>query len=220
MDIEFWKQRWQQDQIGFHLNKTNPHLVNHWLNLGLAPGSTVFVPLCGKSLDLIWLANQGYHVLGVECSERAVKAFYNENKLVVQRAKYKAFEVYNSNQITILQGDFFDLDSSLLEEIDVVYDRASLIALPASMRDQYARHLLDILPPVAKVILITLTYNQSLMSGPPFSVSDDEVSQHYAHRYTISSLYQENILLQEPRFEQQGLDYLVESVFFLDPLNS
>ena len=219
MDIEFWKQRWQQDQIGFHLNSVNSHLLNHWLNLDLVPGSTVFVPLCGKSLDLVWLANQGHHVLGVECSEQAVKAFFSGNKLPVQQAEYKGFHVYNSDRITILQGDFFDLDASLLEDVNAVYDRASLIALPESMRDQYARQLQDILPSAAQLVLITLMYDQSLMPGPPFSVSEDEVSRHYAHRYSISLLYQEDILLQEPRFGQQGLDYLTESVFLLGPLN-
>jgi thiopurine S-methyltransferase len=218
MDIEFWKQRWQQDQIGFHLNTANPHLVNHWLNLSLMPGSTVFVPLCGKSLDLIWLANQGHHVLGVECSERAVHAFFDENKLPVQVAEYKGYTVYNAGQITLLHGDFFHLDASLLEDVDAVYDRASLIALPESMRSQYAKTLVDVLPPTARVMLITLSYNQSLMSGPPFSVSDEEVRRFYAHRYNISTLHQENILPQESRFEQQGLDYLLESVFLLDPL--
>ena len=79
MDPAFWHSRWQEGRIGFHQDRPTPLLVEHWTSLGLAQGSRVFVPLCGKSLDMAWLASQGHRVLGVELSAMAVRAFYEEH---------------------------------------------------------------------------------------------------------------------------------------------
>ena len=136
MVIEFWRQRWLENQIGFHLDETNAYLLKYWPTLDLDIHATVFVPLCGKSKDLLWLAEQGYHVIGVECSELAVSAFFNEHQLsykVVDNQFHKHY-ISNSLNIELLHGDFFDMDKVLLDSVDAVFDRASLVALPADMR--------------------------------------------------------------------------------------
>ena len=215
MEQAFWQQRWQQNQTGFHLDRVNPALIAHWGDLNLPGGSTVLVPLCGKSLDLIWLAGQGHHVIGVECSELAVQAFFDEQKLAYRQADYKGFSVFNADNISILKGDYFDLDKELLEDVAAVYDRASLVAMPADMRKKYAELLKRCLPAHSQMLLITLNYDQQRMPGPPFAVSDGDVEQLYGDDFRIRPLLQQDILPEEQRFAEKGLDYLVETVFHL-----
>ena len=73
MHAEFWQARWARSEIGFHLPEVNPYLQQYWPALGLPEGARVLVPLCGKSLDLVWLVEQGHAVIGVELAERAVQ---------------------------------------------------------------------------------------------------------------------------------------------------
>lgn len=216
MDIDFWNQRWQEKQTGFHLDKVNPSLVKYWDQLNIEKNTTVFVPLCGKSLDMIWLANQGHEVVGVECSELAVQQFMAENKISYQKGEYSNFNIFRGQGISLLQGDYFSLSHELLEDVAVVYDRAALVAMPTDMRQQYVSRQLQLLPEGVKVLLITLDYNQSLMSGPPFAVSHEEVTAHYNNLFNIRVLSRVNILQMEPRFKQRGLDYLTETVYLLE----
>ena len=216
VDIKFWEQRWKEKQTGFHRNSVNPYLVAHWDSLAVKQDSVVFVPLCGKSLDVIWLANQGHSVIGVECSALAIEEFMDENKLSYQKGKYNDFDLYTSSDIHLICGDYFSLSSELMEEVSAVFDRASLIALPAEMRKKYVDKQIEILPENVKLLLVTLEYNQQLMNGPPFSVSQHEVMNLYQDEFKVNELSRNNILHDEPRFKQRGLDFLTEAVYLLE----
>jgi len=213
MQLEFWEQRWNQNQIAFHLPTVNPYLIKFWPLFNLQPQSQVFMPLCGKSLDLAWLANQQYSVLGVECSEKAIKDFFKEQKLHSQLNKLKQFNSYSNGNINLLQGDFLKLDKEILADVSMVYDRASLIALPEPVRQQYVSTLSEILPESAEYLLVTLDYNQKLMSGPPFSVSHEEVIRLYKPRYDIEILFESDVLEEHQKFKERGLNYLTERVY-------
>lgn len=212
MQADFWHQRWEENRIGFHLEQVNPYLVEYWPSLGLAPASRVFVPLCGKSRDLLWLAGQGHEVIGVEISPIAVRAFFEENRLQPEVTTEGAFEIWSVEQITVLLGDFFELQPAQLGEVAGVYDRASLIALPAEMRPDYVAHL-NALCPSAPRLLITLDYDQAQMSGPPFAVSDAEVEALYADRGSLTRLAATDVLAENDRFRERGLERLVETVW-------
>ena len=213
MKIEFWEQRWDEGSIGFHLSEVNPYLTKYWSCLGIDNEAVVLVPMCGKSLDMIWLISQGYSVLGVECSEKAIKAFSNEQKLDLQANSYKNFTAHKGSQVSILEGDFFKLDKDSLSKLSAVYDRASLVALPELMRKQYVKLLAENLPLHVNMLLVTIEYNQALMSGPPFSVSNDEVERLYKPHFLVEKLYQEDIVNKQPRFKQKGLDMMIERVY-------
>ena len=217
MDPDFWHARWHNNQIGFHLNQVNPYLVRYWSELDPQPESVVLVPLCGKSLDLVWLASQGYHVVGVEISPIAVESFFIEQKIdTVQQGEYRGFKVYSAEGLSLLNGDFFNLDSEFTEDVSLIYDRASMVALPESMRDQYAEKILELTRPGMRILLVTFEYDQEKMDGPPFSVHEAEVYRHYEQHFAIKKLASENILAESPRFAARGLDKLVESVFLLE----
>jgi thiopurine S-methyltransferase len=193
----FWHQRWQNQQIGFHLQSVNPLLAGHFRALALQAGQRIFIPLCGKTLDIHWLLAQGIHVVGAELNQLAVDTLFAELGLtptITQSGALRHYHAVDQHAVTIdiFQGDFFALDQALLGQVDAIYDRAALIALPAELRVIYSKHLIDITNS-APQLLISFHYDQSLLAGPPFNVSADEISAHYAEHYSISLLADERL---------------------------
>ncbi len=215
MNPEFWLQNWQDHKIGFHQAEINSHLRTFWQQLNLVTDSRVFVPLCGKSLDLLWLCQQGHHVLGVELSPLAVSDFFAENELAHSQFESDGFECREAERLTLLQGDFFNLTPAHVAGVAGVFDRAALVALPVELRQQYVQHLKRILPDLAKMLLVSFEYDQAEMPGPPFSVTEAEVHALYQDAYTIERLCHENILEDNPQFRARGLKHLHEKVFLL-----
>ncbi len=214
MQASFWQQRWQQGKTGFHLDEVNPLLVKYADKMQLAPGQQVFVPLCGKSHDLVWLAEQGYRVLGIELSELAVDAFFEENNLSPFKVKKEALTFYQTGLITLVCGDFFKLGKEPLVNVAAVYDRASFIALPEAMRPDYCQHI-NLLCPSQPRLLVTLEYEQSEMAGPPFAVLEDELAADYAQGFNIQQLERMDVLAEHGHFAAKGLNRLDESVYIL-----
>jgi len=215
MEPKFWQERWARNQIGFHLPEVNPYLQRHWPKLALAEGAKVLVPLCGKSLDLMWLASLGYRVLGVELSEQAVEAFFSEQGLMPKISQRGVFKVYQADLIEVWCGDFFALDAEALADCSALYDRAALIALPPLMRAQYAEHLNALLRPGCQGGLITLDYDQTQKAGPPFAVTDDEVKVLLGARWSVQVVEEQDILGESWKFVQDGVTRLEERVYQL-----
>ena len=218
MNSDFWQSRWDEGRIGFHQEEINPYLQRYWHKLGVAPQSTVFVPLCGKSRDMLWLYNLGHKVIGVEIVPRAVEAFFDENNMVVTRRQQGSFVLWESEGINIYQGDFFAITADELADVGAVYDRASLIALPPALRERYAAHLRAVLPGKRDILLVTMDYPQEEMDGPPFAVTEQEVAALYQDHFNIELLCSEDILAANPRFQEQGLSRLLEKVYVLRAL--
>ncbi len=187
MEASFWHQKWQRGEIGFHRDEANPHLVTHLIQLNLAEGSRVFLPLCGKTRDIAYLLSCGYQVLGIELSELAIRELFEELSLTPQITQLDHFSCYRADGITIFVGDFFKLSAELAGEIAAIYDRAALVALPSHMRRDYSAHLIK-LSQHAPQLLVTYEYQQELIDGPPFSISEQEVAQHYADVYSVNLL--------------------------------
>ena len=216
MQPEFWHDRWERNQIGFHLQEVNPYLRRLWPTLEVAQGSRVLVPLCGKSLDLSWLAAQGYDVLGIELSQTAVEQFFAEQKVVPNIRQQGAFKVYEAGPVRIMCGDIFALSAADVADCSAFYDRAAMIALPVEMRAAYAGRLTQILPNGCKGLLITLDYDQSQMKGPPFSVPYAEVESLLCPAWSLEVVEQPDVLDQEWKFLKGGVTRLVERVYRLN----
>ena len=215
MDEAFWLARWEQDQIGFHLREINPYLQRYWPSLEVPRGSQVLVPLCGKTLDMGWLAGQGYRVLGVELAQRAVEDFFSEQGLQPEVRQEGALRRYSAGAVEILQGDFFALTPEQVADCRALYDRAALIALPPAMRDDYAAHLTRLLMPGSRGLMVTLDYEQSRLDGPPFSVSETEVRERFKEGWVVELLERCDVLEKNWKFASRGLDSLHEPVFRL-----
>ncbi|MBA3930957.1 MAG: thiopurine S-methyltransferase [Xanthomonas sp.] len=215
MDADFWLQRWQEGQIGFHRHDVMPLLQKHWPSLQLPEGSRVLVPLCGKSLDMHWLAAQGHRVLGVELSPLAVTQFFEEAGLEPVRTTSHYGEHFSAGPVEIILGDAFGLDPALLADVAGVYDRAALIALPPDLRLRYRDTVYAALPAGCQGLLITLEYPQEEKAGPPFSVAQAEVEALFAAPWRHTLLERRDILDQEPRFREEGLSALETAVYRL-----
>ncbi len=215
MKADFWHQRWQNNEIGFHRDEVNPNLLAYFDVLGLSQGDRVLVPLCGKSKDLLWLAEQGLEVIGVELSDTAVQAFFNENELDAKQESVGLLERWSAGNITIYCGDFFQFSAQHCEGVKAVYDRAALVALPSSMRAEYCWHLIDIVPEPLSLLLVSFDYDQSAMDGPPFSVPASEVRDHFAEVVPIRPLASHDILADETHFQNRGLQQMLEQVYFI-----
>lgn len=192
MKASFWHQKWERGDIGFHENEANPLLIEHFEKLNLAKGSRVFLPLCGKSRDAAWLLACGYRVVGAELSELAITTLFKELGLGPEISKVGELTRYSAKNINMLVGDIFDVSAEYLEPINAIYDRAALVALPAFIRRQYTSHLMNITN-AAPQLLISYEYNQLLMEGPPFSVNENEVKQHYGATYQLKSVEIKNV---------------------------
>ncbi|PWB35938.1 thiopurine S-methyltransferase [Pseudomonas sp. SDI] len=214
MQAAFWHSRWKHNQIGFHQLQVNADLQRFWPVLEVPVGARVLVPLCGKSLDLLWLAGQGLQVLGVELSEQAVEDFFREHDLVPQVEQCPAFKVYRCAGIEIRCGDFFALSAADAQGCTAVYDRAALIALPPPLRERYARHLEMLLPVGSTGLLITMDYDQTKLDGPPFAVIDAEVQRLFA-AWQPAELASHDILQDSPKFRQAGVEQLCERIYRL-----
>lgn len=216
MRANFWHHRWERNEIGFHQKEINMHLEKYWQQLGLAQNTDVFVPLCGKSLDMLWLAGESHRVLGIELSTIAVEAFFEENKLApFEKNEMAPFILWQKDEIQILEGDFFKLQADHLFAIKAVYDRASLVAFPEEMRLDYIHHLFQILPKNTQILLVTFEYPPTdQVQGPPFSVTEEEVKKLYGAYCDIKLLDTIDILSETPRF-QGKVDYFHEKVYLI-----
>ncbi len=224
MEIDFWLDRWNHDKIGFHQDQVNPYLVYFYGEKGPAVEQRdklkVFVPLCGKSKDMLWLAQNHYEVFGVECSDRAVKSFFEENGLGYKHVEREGAGFYQSendpfSRIEIFQGDFFALEEDALDGVTDIFDRASLVALPVDMRANYVNKITALQQSGTRTLLVTLNFDPSEMNGPPFSVTDEEVMDLYAESYKIDKLIEKDVIEIETGLKNRGLTALTEAVFKL-----
>lgn len=186
METNFWINRWQTNQIGFHLPDVNPLLVKYFDRLSLPKGARIFLPLCGKTLDIAWLLGQGYRVVGAELVELAIIQLFEELGVKPEVTEVGNLKLYTASHIDIFVGDIFNIHQNTLGEVHAVYDRAALVALSEEVRKKYSSHLKTITKN-APQLLITFEYDQSLFSGPPFSVDAKEVQRHYKKSELIDS---------------------------------
>ncbi len=212
VEPRFWHERWESGQLGFHQADVNDLLKQHWSALEVDPSAPVFVPLCGKSLDMRWLRERGHPVIGVEISPIAIREFFEEAGIESHSDTTDGFERFSGGGFTLYCGDFFDLTKAPFAEVRAVYDRASLIALPESGRSRYVRHLTGILPETVSILLITIEYDPGQMEGPPYSVSPQEVDQLFGESFEIETLWESGIVPASPRFQERGLSTWQERV--------
>ena len=206
-----WESRWQEGRIGFHLPEVNSNLLRYSDKLLTQDPESVFVPLCGKTLDLPWLAGRTKKVVGIELVQKAVQDFFKENKLTHSIQQSGKLNLFSSDTIVLFQGDFFDLNKEQTASFDAIYDRASIVSLDQPERERYVNHLMSFLEPGGRILLITLEYDQNQMTGPPFSVPADEIEWLYAP-YGVLELLETSDILDE-RFRKKGLDGMLERVF-------
>lgn len=217
---ENWLQRWVDNNIGWHHEEYNPHLLNHWQVFDLPEGALILVPLCGKSRDMAWLAEQDYRVRGIELSPLAVESFFTEQGLQPEREQVGDYECWSAGPYEIFCGDIFDLEQLDNSKVAAVYDRASLVALSPVQRMHYGQLMKRVLPDKCPILLVAMDYSQHEMSGPPYSVSETEVRTLFRSNYTVTQLDSLDLLNQSDRYQELGLSRIFEQIYRLSPHSS
>lgn len=205
---DVWLDRWRNGRIGWHEADGSDLLRRHWPRL--VRGSRVLVPLCGKSVDLLWLASQGLEVIGVELSEVAVVAFFEENALSYEMTMSGGLQCYQATSapIRLHCGDYFAFHA---EPCDAIFDRGALVAIAPSLRPQYVRHTRSLLVRDAFQMLITLEYDQQAVAGPPFSINESEVNGFWPELRCVYA--HDDLRTGSPKFRKAGLSEVIESVW-------
>ncbi len=214
MEHAFWHDRWDTGRTGFHQATPHPWLDAHWAAVGIDPEAQVFVPLCGKSVDMVWLRERGHRIVGVELSERAVADFFVEQGIDATRRNEGPFTVLSGGGYELWAGDFFAFPEAAVATVGAVYDRASLIALPPPMRADYGALLTAMTPAAAPMVVITIDYPQSEMNGPPFSVPHAELAELYGAAFTLDLIERKDIFTTD-KLAERGLSRLDESLHVL-----
>ena len=210
-----WLHFWENNETNWHSDTITQELAEYFELFELEPGDKVFVPLCGKSLDMIYIVNQGFSVVGVEISEFGIRQFFKENDLKYTVTKVGDFDLYSSENLEIYCGDFFSLTSKHLNNVKAVLDRKSLIALEPDLRQKYVKHLNDIISLGVRILLVTLHYPQHQMSGPPFSVDKSEVESLFSMTFETRKLKSFDDIENGSNLVRAGVDYINNAAYCL-----
>lgn len=185
---EDWLRRWVDGNTPFHQEAVNEQLVRHWPAVVEDANAAVLVPLCGKSLDMIWLRDRGHRVVGLELSAIAAADFFAENGMECTSESRGPFTVFAADGIEIWAGDFFEATSDLLGPLTAWYDRAAIVALPPSMRAEYAQQVSTLLGPKAAGFMLTFDYPAEEREGPPHSVSFADAQRAFSDAFDVTEL--------------------------------
>jgi thiopurine S-methyltransferase len=199
MQASYWHQKWEKGETNFHQFKGSPLLKAYFARLELSSSSRLFVPLCGKTRDIPWLLGKGHHVVAAELHEPAVRQLFADMEVEPEITQLEDYDLLhyraqiNGLIIDVYVGDIFALTKSLIGQVDAIYDRASLVALPSEMRQKYTEHMRQ-LTDCARQLLISFDYEQHLLPGPPYCVNSEEVNGHYANEYIVTLLASEDVV--------------------------
>lgn len=207
MEKEFWLNVWQGGVLGFHRNEYHPKLIQNLKKIKLPENARSFVPLCGKSLDMIYLLSLGQKVSAIEICPIAVNSFFEENNIHFNKSQKENLTLFHNDELNIYCGDYFELEKSSLGQIDFVYDRASNIALPPDMRKKYYKKMAELTNEGTQFLILNFEHSSDTYQGPPFAVFPEEIEKEYGQyfdlEFEILDSWQQEI--KGERFNSQGI---------------
>ncbi len=216
-DRDYWLKTWETKDIFFHRNEVNPDLMKFFPKLNLPLKSRIFVPLCGKSQDMLWLANSGYLVIGVELSPIACEEFFAEQNVTPQITKFNNFTLYEYQNFKLFCGDIFKITHADIGQIDAIYDSKALIALPHEVRKKYINHLLNLANPKTQIFLITIETNDQVQ-GPPYPVSQVEVNNLFGSDRDITIVKSGLLDRLKDHLINKGYKQVLETIYIISML--
>ena len=206
MELSYWLSRWKKGHTGFHMEMGYPGLSAHWPILPIPQNPVVFIPLAGKSVDIHWIAEQAQKVVCCEISPIAIEQFFHQFEMDFSISHFASFDIYHSQNIEFWCGDFMKLPDDKIGELDLIYDKASLVALPQKMRVPYSNKLASFMSDKTKILMHLLSYNQSDMTGPPFSVPPEEVKRLFPDNFELILLEKNTLSIHKfEKFLNRGL---------------
>ena len=213
MQAEFWLKKWELGETGFDQRTVNEILESCWPAVEAPADATVLVPLCGKSLDMRWLAEQGHAIVGVELSAVACQAFFDTIERVPRVSTARSLRAWIAEPYRILQGDFMIATTADIGAVSFFYDRAALVAMPPDMQPGYTRHLLSLVPSGATGLVNCLEYPPEEMQGPPFSIGETRLRELLGAKCRLRRLLSREIETKGTALEGRGLDTVTETAY-------
>uniref|UniRef100_A0AAV2K0Y5 thiopurine S-methyltransferase n=1 Tax=Knipowitschia caucasica TaxID=637954 RepID=A0AAV2K0Y5_KNICA len=219
MALTDWDRMWQRGRPGFHQTTVNRLLeINIDKVVAGRTGVRFFFPLCGKAVDMKWLADAGHSVVGVEFAEKACRQFFEENHMSFTEDSVPTIpgaKVFRNTEktVTLYQCNIYSFNSSLEGQFGAIWDRGALVAINPKDREKYAALLTSLMAPDCRFLLDTLIYNPEKYSGPPFFVPDEQVHSLFGSVCDIQELQKEDALTED--FKSWGMDYLMEKIHLL-----
>jgi thiopurine S-methyltransferase len=204
-----WKTRWEQGMTGWHNQNVNQNLQNHAnILFENTESPRVLIPLCGKSLDIIWLEAQSASVIGIEFVQKAIEEFYQEQDSTPHIEVINKLPHHSVGGITLICADIFEATPARIGQFDAIYDRAALVALPLEKRQEYADHCLALLNSGGTILLITYNTHRSETLGPPFPIKDGVIPTLYKNA-SECILLEESTQTKEdnPRLAKRNLEW-------------
>ncbi|XP_078395399.1 putative thiopurine S-methyltransferase isoform X2 [Cetorhinus maximus] len=219
LTLEYWITCWEKQQIGFHLNIVHEMLKKHLdVLLNGRKQIRIFFPLCGKAVDMKWLADQGHTVVGVELSEIAVKQFFTEQNLPYIQEPVPGMpgvDVFKTpeGQISLFRCNIFDLSSLIAGPFDGIWDRGSLQPLNSSDRQRYSKLMITLMAKGCRYLLDTLVCTRSDFDGLPPKISESETRDLFGHACNIQLLDSSSTLTGKQKL--WGLESFIEEVHLI-----
>lgn len=213
MEHSFWHKCWENNALGFHQCDVHYFLKQYFFEACLSSDKHVFVPLCGKSFDMQYLA-QALSVTGSELSDIACRDFFEESGVKTLAKQQGGFTLYSYENISLFQGDFFSFKKEYLAKVDWIYDRAALVALPPKMQKKYVEHLKTFFTDHTRLFLVTVEYPKEQLVGPPFSITSPNLETLF-EGYDINHVATHELddkLFAQRRFE---VEYLTEKLYII-----
>nr|CAB3267191.1 thiopurine S-methyltransferase-like [Phallusia mammillata] len=208
MELGYWSNRWKTGDVQFHKEDVHYDLIENENKLLPQQGS-VFFPLCGKTVDMAYLASKGHTVVGLEFDEEPIKSFFSENKLKyniteIEDYPFKKYQCCNQGaDITIYQGDINHATVNFLGKFDAIWDRGSFVAINTNDRTMYTNLILGIMKPNTQYYLLCVEFDSSVFGGPPHSTTQADVQKHFGKHCHVTPLKRSNIMSQ--RYQSFGL---------------
>ena len=189
---DFWKDKWEKGTTSWQRDSVDAYLQKYIkLLTGEKPNASILVTLCGKSLDLPWLCDQGYKVTGVEISELAVKQLFEENGIpysIADKESFKVFSATDHRNLTVYVGDFYAISPDLAGVFDAIWDHNALGAINPEDRTNYTAKLRSLLKADGNILLSAFEYNQAERPTCPFSVPNSLVKKLFQDHFDIELL--------------------------------
>ena len=214
MQNSYWLNKWQACDIPFHEAHVNADLITYINTLNLNRGDNIFVPLCGKTKDMLWLAEKEFNIFGVELSPIACNDFFSELNIKPRITQLAKFTKYQHSNIELFCGNLFDLTNIDLPPIHAVYDCKALIALPPDSRKKYYDHIINCIGTKIKILLLTRE-TTCQVQPPPFPISEEEVNLLYGSCFDVQLLKCSSLTNIPERLLKKGYIEMTESVYVM-----
>ncbi|XP_013388873.1 probable thiopurine S-methyltransferase [Lingula anatina] len=191
--LDGWIGAWERNSTRWHMPNVNCFL-EEFLDVLLAgkKAAKILVPLCGKTIDMKWLADLGHTVIGVDGAEKAATEFFTEQNIAYKVEPCDAIQgtlcCSMDNKIRIYVGDFFKFNQDFEGQFDAIWDRASLVAIDESDRLQYVNILNSVLKPGCHCLIEAMDFIPSEKSGSPHAIPLECVRELFGNDYNVKLL--------------------------------